>query len=22
MPHFTLEYSANLDSRVDMQAVV
>ena len=22
MPHFTIEYSANLDSRVDMQAVV
>jgi 5-carboxymethyl-2-hydroxymuconate isomerase len=22
MPHFTLEYSANLDSRVDMRAVV
>src|SRR3954468_13700987 len=22
MPHFTIEYSANLDTRVDMQAVV
>jgi 5-carboxymethyl-2-hydroxymuconate isomerase len=22
MPHFTIEYSANLDSRLDMQAVV